>query len=167
MGKWKDGQVCINCKTTDRPYHAKGLCKKCYKDKWYSDNPEAQSKHHRKTYLKYQNKYIKHASDYYYANKDKVLRRLQRKYREDSFDGNMILALCRDNFECQNNACEQRSLRLDVHHKDGNGIHADVPNHKLENLITLCASCHTRVHAGYDIVSSTLKDVAEPIEVRI
>jgi 5-methylcytosine-specific restriction endonuclease McrA len=57
---------------------------------------------------------------------------LRRKIRE------------RDNYECQ--VCyQQQSLKrkLDIHHKDGNKN-----NNSVNNLISLCASCHTKVETG-------------------
>jgi 5-methylcytosine-specific restriction endonuclease McrA len=59
------------------------------------------------------------------------------------------LVLQRDEYRCQ--ICGSGiEKRLCIHHKDGSG---DLPmyqpsNNKSENLITLCFSCHGKIHAG-------------------
>lgn len=54
-------------------------------------------------------------------------------------------ALIRDCFECQ--ACGS-DKRLAVHHKDGSGDNwkQKTSNNQLENLVTLCNSCHLKEH---------------------
>ena len=47
----------------------------------------------------------------------------------------------RDNYECQNPNCDQLSEGLDCHHID-----YDKKNNILENVITLCDSCHTKTN---------------------
>lgn len=50
-----------------------------------------------------------------------------------------LKALERDNYECQ--SLPPHSGRLEVHHKDDDKHHTD-----LDNLLTLCAKCHKRIH---------------------
>ena len=73
-------------------------------------------------------KYTKKASDNYY------------------FGGNRDAALERDNYTCQH--CGSKD-DLQVHHIDGKGTTTpkEHRNHVLENLLTLCRGCHTRVHS--------------------
>lgn len=47
----------------------------------------------------------------------------------------------RDNYTCQCPDCEYKSTKLDIHHID-----YDKKNSKLENLITLCAKCHSKTN---------------------
>ena len=47
----------------------------------------------------------------------------------------------RDNYTCQNPNCEHLSEGLDVHHID-----YDKKNNSLDNLTTLCDSCHTKTN---------------------
>jgi len=47
----------------------------------------------------------------------------------------------RDNYKCQNPNCEHLSEGLDVHHIDYNK-----QNNSLDNLTTLCDSCHTKTN---------------------
>ena len=52
-------------------------------------------------------------------------------------------ALCRDNYTCQ--VCKAKNVRLEVHHIK---YRSQGGTDDLENLITLCAYCHKKVHAG-------------------
>ena len=47
----------------------------------------------------------------------------------------------RDNYTCQNPNCEHLSEGLDIHHID-----YDKKNNSLDNLTTLCDSCHTKTN---------------------
>jgi ferredoxin len=83
----------------------------------------------------------------------------------ETFSGNRQLALERDEFKCVMCGSEQN---LHIHHKDETGIFSvgdkEKINNDLENLITLCASCHRKVHSigkkpyGYKDIS---KEVIE------
>ncbi len=48
----------------------------------------------------------------------------------------------RDNYACQCPDCEEKSIILQVHHID-----YDKKNNNPENLIVLCASCHTKTNS--------------------
>ena len=76
--------------------------------------------------------------------KKAVLKRYN-KYRRERlwFSGKRDEVLKRDNFECQ--FCRTKE-DLCVHHKDGNGRGSKDPNNSLDNLITLCLSCHRKLH---------------------
>lgn len=77
--------------------------------------------------------------------RSKNKRHLKRKYIEYRYGGNRIKALERDGFKCQE--CGKKDV-LDVHHIDGKGSTFPVPeqNNSIENLITLCRSCHRKIH---------------------
>ena len=60
---------------------------------------------------------------------------------------NLAKAKERDNYTCQ--ICGKTNTRLHVHHKDNHGVHlTPKPNNELNNLVTLCAGCHTKLHFG-------------------
>lgn len=70
-----------------------------------------------------------------------------RRHREKThFGGNWKRALDRDNRTCQQ--CGAKPETVHVHHIDGLGsnLPPEQQNNELENLVTLCASCHARVH---------------------
>lgn len=52
-------------------------------------------------------------------------------------------ALCRDKYTCQ--VCKAKNTRLEVHHIK---YRSQGGTDDLDNLITLCADCHKKVHAG-------------------
>lgn len=58
------------------------------------------------------------------------------------FSGNHLRAILRDKAICR--LCG-KTKRLQVHHIDGNGSTSSAPNDSLDNLITLCVSCHFRI----------------------
>jgi predicted nucleic acid-binding Zn ribbon protein len=69
------------------------------------------------------------------------------------YDGNRLKALQRDNFTCQ--VCGgSKNKRLNVHHKDGTG-QLKMPNHDLNNLVTLCITCH---HIAHKLMRSVEKN---------
>ena len=63
--------------------------------------------------------------------------------RRWKLNGNWKLALERDNHTCQ--ICGAQKKRLTVHHRDGSGEDTS-PNHDLDNLMSLCYSCHNKLH---------------------
>jgi 5-methylcytosine-specific restriction endonuclease McrA len=78
-------------------------------------------------------------------NKDKLIQ-YQKNARDNYlFDGNRKFALERDNFTCQH--CKT-TIDLQVHHIDGKGTTTprEQRNNALDNLISLCRSCHTKEH---------------------
>ena len=52
-------------------------------------------------------------------------------------------ALCRDKYTCQ--VCKSKNTRLEVHHIK---YRSQGGTDDLDNLITLCADCHKKVHSG-------------------
>jgi 5-methylcytosine-specific restriction endonuclease McrA len=74
---------------------------------------------------------------------DKAMR---EKNKDNAFfGGNRKPALERDQYTCQH--CGSKD-DLHVHHIDGNGVTTpkESRNNALENLLTLCRGCHTKVH---------------------
>jgi 5-methylcytosine-specific restriction endonuclease McrA len=74
---------------------------------------------------------------------------LAKKHKQDSrlrclMSGNREKALNRDNNTCQ--ICFTQDSVF-VHHIDGQGASSDKANDGLDNLVTLCNSCHHQLHA--------------------
>jgi predicted HNH restriction endonuclease len=94
------------------------------------------------------------------SQEERLRRKIERienqKEKDDglNFGGNRENALIRDKWQCQ--VCGLNQLQsivlygrgLIVHHIDGNGIGLNrlERNNDLENLQTLCASCHSKIH---------------------
>jgi hypothetical protein len=58
------------------------------------------------------------------------------------FDGNKQHVLIRDSFQCQFCNIDKQLI---IHHLDGSGNN-EQPNNDMDNLVTLCKSCHGRLH---------------------
>ena len=61
------------------------------------------------------------------------------------FSGNRMRALRRDDYTCTECHKSDPEVNLVVHHKDFTGQDKK-PNNRIENLTTLCRSCHIRIH---------------------
>lgn len=75
-------------------------------------------------------------------NREHYLKKDMDRHDKIMFGGNREKALERDNHKCC--TCNKDS-GLVVHHKDFTG-QSDNANNELENLITLCRSCHIKIH---------------------
>ncbi len=101
--------------------------------KWRKENPE---------------KVKKQKEEWFKKNPKKMA-----QYRDNQlFGGNSQAVFERDNFECQECGMTQEQhiivfrTRLNIHHKDGNGRRSPNPNNDMDNLLTMCHDCHTRLH---------------------
>ena len=66
-----------------------------------------------------------------------------KKYRElRNYGGNRETALTRDGYRCT--ICLSKE-QLQVHHIDGLGRNSDIKNNDINNLQTLCNSCHQKL----------------------
>jgi 5-methylcytosine-specific restriction endonuclease McrA len=128
-------------------------CKEC-SDKVMTQN---RKKAGIKSYYKNRESRIKRVEKYAELNREKVLADKRKYYQENKdrlleyfndrrFDGNREEVLKRDNYMCRH--CRSGE-NLNVHHIDGNGRTSDNPNNEIDNLITLCLSCHMQLHAHY------------------
>jgi len=74
-------------------------------------------------------------------NREKVLR-ITREYHDKKRFGAPRGEILKDRCEM----CGS-TRRLSIHHRDGNGRNTTNPNNSIENLQTLCNSCHCLLHA--------------------
>ena len=74
------------------------------------------------------------------------IERDRRCKNELRFGGNREKTLIRDCYKCQMCGKTHHEIMLDVHHKDKSGRNKQKHNHSLDNLLTLCHSCHTKIH---------------------
>ena len=79
----------------------------------------------------------------YLLNRDLILIKAKAKREKINFDGLRQATLKRDSYQCI--LCGA-TKNLVVHHKDKKGRRSKIKNNILSNLITLCKSCHIRVH---------------------
>ena len=103
-------------------------------------------------YRRYKEKYaeLKRKTDL--AHKDKI-----------RFSSNKKHVLERDGFKCTECGKEKGLI---IHHKDHSGS-SENPNNEMDNLVTLCRSCHMRHHASGENSSAFINITKEQIlEVR-
>ena len=150
-------RACIECNRISF-IHGHGLCNKCYFKK-HNQLPE--TKKRKALWMK----------DYYKRNKEKILlyssvysktdkgkdarRKFDKKHRDAiRFGNNRERTLQRDNYQCQNCGSTEKLI---VHHidKKDSRCHGGIPNHSINNLITLCMGCHRKIH-GKDTIGSHL-----------
>ena len=132
-------------------------------------------------YLKNKEKENKNAASWYLKNRDSELesnREYRRQNRElfnwyhdkNRFGGMREIILGRDKYECRGCASENMLI---IHHKDGTGetslkkIRKDEIeiNNDIKNLITLCSSCHTKLHFWQKRNNIILEDDKEIINL--
>lgn len=140
-----------NCKKCGRLFKrikAEYLCPKCKSEK-----------------IKKRSKVCKKVLELYYKNIEK-----KRKYQRERYwkkHGKLLSyqhkwngqderekILKRDNYRCQ--MCSSQE-KLIIHHIDGKGVHKYNTNNQNKNRITLCVSCHRKVHGKH------IKKIWQPI----
>ena len=115
-----------------------------YKREWWLRNRKRLLERKRKRYQ--ENKVVHNAAVklWQMANKEKVRQYKAKNKDKKRFDGNNKAALERDNHQCR--VCQSKDKLL-VHHLDESENRKKMnANNNLENLITLCRSCHLKVH---------------------
>lgn len=149
---------CLRCGSFFEVLH-KGGAKKVYCSRLcrrleYEKNNRQQIKERRKKH--YQENIEKErrlCAEWYKKNreseiiKNREYRKMNRElfnwyHNKDRFGGVKEKILKRDNFQCR--ICS--SEKICVHHIDGTNYLKKNVNNELENLITLCNSCHHKLH---------------------
>lgn len=134
---------CLNCGNYFLPSkynpHKKCCCKKCGRAYYYKQNAEREKENCKKWYSENRESEIEKNKQY----------REQRKelfvwyHNRDRFNGLREKILNRDNNSCL--ACGSNK-KLAVHHIDGTNYIKGNANNDEKNLMTLCSSCHSRLH---------------------
>jgi len=80
-----------------------------------------------------------------YCKTEEYKTRSRKSADNQRFEGNRAKVLSRDNNKCV--ICGS-TKGVQVHHKDGKGRNTpkELRNNDIDNLITLCASCHIKQH---------------------
>jgi 5-methylcytosine-specific restriction endonuclease McrA len=122
-------------------------------DKPYSKlSPDELREYHRAAWRRYYQRnrkaLNKRKRDWEKDNYDKeraTNRKATKKYKDKTrLSGMRAVVLERDNHRCT--TCE-RTTQLVIHHKDEVSWHnSPKPNNEVSNLVTLCRSCHTKLH---------------------
>lgn len=126
MKRWsRKHDACIECGQTKRPHLALGYCDRCYLEQWKAKPGN------RDLFRGYARNYSRKVGA--------TVRNVTH------FSGNRHEVLNRDGFRCRH--CGKQTS-LVVHHVDGTGRGTPVQskNNHPSNLLTLCRSCHARVH---------------------
>ena len=146
---------CVSCGTTEKRHHGRGLCTTCYARVHRIEIRDERNAYQRernkrpdviakiKAYNQRPDVKARSAARMRKRRRDDRTgeREYQRRwYLKNKYDKNGILALERDDFKCQNPGCTSEKPVV-IHHIDWNE-----ENNEIENLVTLCRSCHTRIH---------------------
>ncbi len=116
-----------------------------YKQKWYIDNKERMQKLQKERYHRNKTRLLM-LSRIYQAEHPEAVRRYKRTNKDRvRFGGIRQDILERDKFVCQ--VCDSDN-QLVIHHIDEttNRKPNQIANNDPTNLITLCRSCHLKVH---------------------
>jgi 5-methylcytosine-specific restriction endonuclease McrA len=125
-------KACVMCSGTSFKHMAKGLCSSCYA-KTYKKDPKIKAR-------------IEAQKAAWYRRHHEANLLKQKLYREQRhFAGHRATVLERDGQRCVE--CGE-TVDLVVHHKDGSGRGKDENNNNINNLVTLCRSCHAKVHSS-------------------
>jgi len=168
---FREGESCVECGTSERNFHARGLCVNCYARLLRRENPETyraiDEKHRnskkRKRWVKeytstedYKEYILQKAREYRERNKEVCYERT-RKWRKENPDKLKAYEEARRDvktvkkygedalrkmMECDYK-CQKcgSNKRVAIHHIDW-----DDKNNIYENFAILCNSCHSKVH---------------------
>ncbi len=169
--RFKEGESCVECGTTERLHHAKGLCVNCYARLARKRNPEAYRKinkrheqtekrkkwvkelHSKPEYKQYINKKAaecraRHKEVYYERTREWRLQNREHldRYNESRKITKVLRQYGEDAYrlmiECEGKCQKCGSIkRVAIHHVDWNKSHGDY-----DNLAVLCGSCHSKLH---------------------
>ena len=119
--------ACVRCGKNDTRHVTRGLCNRCYRVEYARAHKERLVQYKHEWYVQF------------VQGTDRGKTRRERLY----FSGLREAILVRDGSACVR--CNSHNS-LVVHHKDGQGRSVKHPNNTLENLETLCRSCHINEH---------------------
>jgi len=140
---------CSGCgikKSLESFYRGASKCKKClieYQKQRYYNNIKELREYQKAHYRENNIRYLEYKRKHYEKNPGIYIEKRKAKNNKKYFGGNKYKVLDRDKYKCQE--CGTY-LNLIVHHIDGNGRGKIINNNNLNNLITLCNSCHVKLH---------------------
>jgi len=124
-------------------YKYKGREKE-YKAAWYQKNKERQQASQKERYQNNKRHIFETCRLWQMRNAEKVRAYKLKNKDTTRFSGNRELVLERDEHQCQ--VCGSESQLL-LHHIDGTENRKKMnANNEVDNLLTLCRSCHLKLH---------------------
>jgi len=120
--KRRESGLCIYCAV---PVNGRSACKKCSEKSYYRSKKRGDR------------------MKYFYKHRERLNKENLERYYKRKYGGYYHTVIERDGFSCIK--CG-KSTNLIVHHIDGNGYNSKNPNNDINNLITLCNSCHGYIH---------------------
>lgn len=148
--KWKKRKIplieriCPVCGTAFTPATGKQICcsGKCTQRRIYLRNPEKSKEQSRRWRQENPERAKENDRRKRERNKERY-QEIDKRYHDlTRFGGNREKAMERDGYKCVICGATED---LGVHHKDFSG-QTDKPNNELDNLMTVCKSCHTNIH---------------------
>ena len=137
-------RICLVCGKEFMPTVNKQVCcsPECTFKKIYLENPEKKKKQAKQWRLDNPER-VKENNRHKREENPELYKQIEQRSRDKvNFSGNKSIALERDGYKCTRCGATEN---LAMHHKDGSG-QTDHPNNDLDNLETLCSSCHTLHH---------------------
>ncbi len=155
---WQKERICSFCKKPFIPKRRISVCcsPKCNRKRYVRDNKERLKKQKKIWYQSVKERERARSKRWYQAHRESEIEK-NRQYRKenrelfnwyhnkDRFNGLRRQILERDDNKCM--ICKTKE-NLCVHHIDGNGYNqfGKNGNNMPKNLITLCRSCHHKLH---------------------
>ena len=146
LRKWGEltDRSCPICEKIFTPTRGKQTCcsPKCTLRKIYLKNPDKKRRQAKEWRLSNPER-VKENDRRKKENNPELYKQIeQRNHDKTRFSGNKAIALERDGYKCRRCGATDD---LAMHHIDGSG-QTEHPNNELDNLETICDSCHTKHH---------------------
>ena len=136
-------QKCLYCgkdiPITTNSAHRKYCSRKCSRRHYYIRNKKHEQDGCKRWYQANRKSELAKNKEYRKQNRELF----DWYHNKKRFGGLRDGILKRDNNICQ--ICGSPE-KLNIHHIDGNGYKNKTPHNTIDNLITLCSSCHTKLH---------------------
>lgn len=142
-GKWNSKDFpdgCTKCGRTDKKHQGRGLCPGCYSLQYKEENTERIQQLAKEGYYRNREKRLKYNRDRY-QNDPEVRKKANRRAFLQKYDGNGIPALERDHYTCTSCGFNEYPEVMEIHHID-----RDRSNNDIDNLQTVCPTCHRLIH---------------------
>lgn len=140
----KTDKVCSICGKSFTPNKAfQSFCShSCQRKNYYNKNKEKFKESRKNKYWSNPENAREKTKEWRLNNRDKYLDTQLKYHNENKFSGNKVIVLERDGYKCVRCGSTEG---LNIHHKDRTGQSENI-NNEIDNLETLCNSCHISEH---------------------